>query len=543
MTRRTTHLTTCLAAALLVAGTAACASDENGADGATTTTAEAPSCEQGATGTGGPAVPVEGVASDLTVTSFDGTELRIHWFPADVAAAAPTILMGPGWGQAGDTSTEGAPLFGALGIGPMNAAGYNVLTWDPRGFGASTGAASVNGPETEGRDMQVLLDWVSEQPEALTDAAGDPRVGMIGASYGGGIQLITAAIDCRVDALVPSLAWHSLETSLFKAETVKSGWSGVLVNAAAAGTVDPHVTSAAESGLSTGLLSDEDQEWFRDRGPGDLVDEITVPTLFIHGTVDTLFTLDEAITNYRSLRDRDVPTGMLWFCGGHGACLTDQPDLAWINEATFAWLDRYVKGDDTVDTGPAVVIVDQDGDRWSSDDYADAPDDVLVGDTGSGRLALTAASASGPVTGGGSSDILAGVVAPITPADAEVQVGATVVADDDAFVVGTPKLTLEYQGTSPAGPEPTRVFAQLVDDATGIVVGNQITPIPVTLDGETHTLTVDLEDIAHRLDAGAALTLQIVATTVAYATPRLGGQVDFSRIDVELPVVTGFTAV
>ena len=50
---------------------------------------------------------------------------------------------------------------------------------------------------------------------------------------------------------------------------------------------------------------------------------IRIPTLLIQGTVDTLFTLDEAVTNYRILRANKVPTKMIWFCGGHGACLTD----------------------------------------------------------------------------------------------------------------------------------------------------------------------------------------------------------------------------
>ena len=38
---------------------------------------------------------------------------------------------------------------------------------------------------------------------------------------------------------------------------------------------------------------------------------------------------------------------------------------------------------------------------------------------------------------------------------------------------------------------------------------------------------------------GSSITLQLVPTTVAYAQPRLGGQVDFQKIDVSLPVVTG----
>ena len=51
---------------------------------------------------------------------------------------------------------------------------------------------------------------------------------MSGASYGGGIQLVTAAIDSRLDAIAPDIAWHSLVTSLYKAQSPKAGWGSAL---------------------------------------------------------------------------------------------------------------------------------------------------------------------------------------------------------------------------------------------------------------------------------------------------------------------------
>jgi ABC-2 type transport system ATP-binding protein len=383
------------------------------------------------------------------------------------------------------------------------------------------------------------LDWVAAQPAARTDAEGDPRVGMVGFSYGGGIQLTVAGIDCRVDALVPGLAWHSLESSLFKAEIVKAGWSGVLVGAAATGEVDPHVTSAYESGTEDGTLSDEDLAWFLERGPAELVDEIGVPALLVQGTTDTLFTLDEAVTNYRNLRERDVPVSMVWFCGGHGTCLTDAGNVETVSEASFAWLDRYVKGDETVDTGPRFRFVDQDGTAWSADDYPLATATTIEA-SGGGSLDLVADGGSGPYAGpSASSDLLSGLVAPITPGPAENAVEVAIEPSEDGLVVGAPRLTLTYSGTTPEGSEPTRVFAQLVDEERGVVVGNQVTPIEVVLDGSEHTVEADLEVIAQRIEPGQTLTLQLVATTVSYAHPRLGGEITFSDIVVELPVVDG----
>ena len=89
------------------------------------------------------AAAVAGSTSDFDLTSFDGTRIRIHWFPVHDKSTppAPTVLKGPGWGQAGDTNTAGSGygLFGDMSIHSLNAAGYNVLTWDPRGFGKSNG--------------------------------------------------------------------------------------------------------------------------------------------------------------------------------------------------------------------------------------------------------------------------------------------------------------------------------------------------------------------------------------------------------------------
>ena len=61
-----------------------------------------------------------------------------------------------------------------------------------------------------------------------------------------------------------------------------------------------------------GTISEEDVAWLAERGPGELVDDVEVPTLIMQGTVDTLFTLDEGVDNYRILRDDGVPVSMLW---------------------------------------------------------------------------------------------------------------------------------------------------------------------------------------------------------------------------------------
>ncbi len=486
------------------------------------------------------AIPVAGVPSDRNITSFDGTSLRSHWFPLDLGTGrpAPTVLMGPGWSLAGDTDTHGAGILGGIPIRDLHAAGYNVLTWDPRGFGKSGGTAEVDSPLYEGRDVSTLINWVATQPGVQLDAAGDPRMGMVGGSYGGGIQLITAAVDCRVDAIVPTIAWHSLTTSLDKANTVKTGWSDILSGLTAGDHVDPIIPQARLAGNTTGSITSAQRTWFAARGPGSLIEQVTVPTLIVQGTVDTLFTLQEAVTNYESLTRRGIPTSMLWFCGGHGVCLTPPGNEQLPETATIAWLNRHVKGDVSVSTGPRFSFVDQEGNEYSANEYP-LPEGTPITADGSGALSLVGQGGSGPADTSGSNQALAGLAGPITPAKAANAVNVSIsFAKRSAVVIGAPELQVTYHGTSPAGVRPTRVFAQLVDRTSGLVLGNQVTPIDVTLDGRSHTESVPLEIVVFTGKTQASLQLQVVATTVAYAQPRLGGTVDFTKIRLALPVAS-----
>ena len=485
-----------------------------------------------------------GIPSDYDLTSFDGTTIRIHWFPDPLGPGGhshPTVLMGPGWGSSGDTDTSQAGIQGALSIAQLWQGGFNVLTWDPRGFGHSGGKAEVDSPNDEGRDVSAMLNWVAQQAGVQLDRPGVPRVGMVGESYGGGVQFAAAEQDCRIDAIAPTIAWHSLGTSLDKNQTPKTGWGNILASVSSTAKLDPEITTADNEMNTTGTIDAGAVSFFDSRGPAQFLSRVKVPTLILQGTVDDLFTLDEGIENYQALHRQGTTVSMAWFCGGHGVCLTDPGSALEVGPLSLAWMQHYVAGDASAHVLKGFAFVDQDGTSYAAPGYP-LPAGAPVVANGSGTLALQAGGGSGPpvvAANAKAANIVDSVALPVTPGPAKNALNITVPITRAAVLVGPPTLSMTYSGTVAPGTRPTRVFAQLVDPATGIVVNNQITPIPVTLDGKSHSVTIPLESVGYTAKAGASLELQLVATTVAYITPRLGGTITFDRVKVDVPTAKG----
>ena len=475
-------------------------------------------------------------ARDAKVTSFDGTKINTHFFPAEglaPGARAPTIFVGHGYGSQGDTdpNSSSEETFGQIGLGPLRRAGFNVLTWDARGFGQSGGNVEVDSPDFEGRDVQALIDFAAQQPEVQLDRPGDPRMGMTGVSYGGGIQFVTAALDKRVDAITPIIAWNSLLTALYKDQTVKSGWGLALSGAGASdvvaglpggetGSQDPQIQQALIEGVSTGTFSDSTVQFFEHRGPHQFLDKVKVPTFLVEGTADTLFTLNEAMRNYAALNPR-VPTRMMWFCGGHGICLGNNGPDGHVQDAVIAWLRRYVMRDRRVKLPPEFSWLTDDDGVWHSSEVFPVPPKAPLQGSGSGPLDVQ------PGSTGGSA------IAASAAADAvNVNVAPPAKVMD---IVGEPQVSITYQGT--AAPAGTKLYAQVLDRRTGRVVGNQVRPIPVTLDGQEHTVQRPLEAIATRGGPDAQFTVQIAAGTSVYDRQRSAGAVTLKRVDATLPTV------
>ena len=292
------------------------------------------------------------VAFTVMVESFDGTLISTNYFPAlsvvdgPTGTTAPTILNGPGLATAGNTDPESASIVDGLvpGLEPLRAAGYNVVTWDPRGEFDSGGILQLDSPAYRGpgrpgassigsalpRIVRYTHPTFDNDNETDSNTASepygddDPAIGMVGGSYGGGIQLVTAGIDNRVDVIVPGIAWNNLEDSLYPRQAFKTSYSALLLLGlvTSGARINPQIYGGIITGAVLGILTPGQLALLSSSGPDFLTGNIDIPTMFIQGTVDVLFPLQQALDNAETLGAAPEDIKMIWFCGGHGECLT-----------------------------------------------------------------------------------------------------------------------------------------------------------------------------------------------------------------------------
>ncbi|MFI7213568.1 alpha/beta fold hydrolase [Micromonospora maritima] len=323
------------------------------------------------------------------------------YLPGDASDTnrVPAVLLAHGFGGTKESVRSDAE--------DLVARGYAVLTWTARGFGRSGGQIHLDSPDHEVRDAQRLLDRLAARPEIRLDAAGDPRVGVVGGSYGGGLALLLAAQDQRVDAIVPMITWNDLSRAFLPESTgreptdgvFKKGWAGIFFGGggnagsgpaglsgataaqpegapASAGPASPQPGAGPGSSsgrapggaaadpscgrfaadvcaaylriATTGRADAAAVALLRRSSPAGVLDRIKAPTLLVQGEADTLFPLTEADANARGIAAAGTPVRVAWFTGGHDGGAGPTSDSDRVKFLTAQWLDHYVKGD-----GPA----------------------------------------------------------------------------------------------------------------------------------------------------------------------------------------------
>lgn len=251
-------------------------------------------------------------AEDATVTNpDDGTKIAITVFKPSGASATsqvPVILHSHGWAGSRNRTVGGA-------IKEFLDAGIGAVSIDQRGHGQSGGQAHVQDPTRETEDIKAVIDHIAGLDWVRLDGPGDPVLGAIGGSYGGGYQTMTALDEIadegrtRFNALAPEITWYDLPESLAPQGVVRSVWTALLY-AVGARMVPQYIHEAQAWGTATGWwpdgtilgqkvagVPDIDSEFhkhspvaFAERGI-----KIDVPVLFRQGISDNLFNLNQGI--------------------------------------------------------------------------------------------------------------------------------------------------------------------------------------------------------------------------------------------------------
>ncbi|GAA1575303.1 hypothetical protein GCM10009804_35130 [Kribbella hippodromi] len=283
-------------------------------------------------------MPVVPAAATSTVTNGcvdsvpepgTSTPVRICYTLFEPAGASarhtvPLIFHSHGWG--GSRTKDPAAFKDWLD------AGFGVLSFDQRSFGESTGVAHVMNPDYEGRDVVKLVDLVAGLDWVTKQRPGDPLIGAIGGSYGGGYQFAGAFTELRdsgrtrFDALAPEITWWDLKQSLAPQEAARTMWLSILF--AGGGThLPPAVSKAFVALIATGAWPSgqagrELDAFFAHNGPAWHVQQgrrLDIPVLLGQGISDNLFNLNQGLANFdRALTARARAKSILvGYNGGH----------------------------------------------------------------------------------------------------------------------------------------------------------------------------------------------------------------------------------
>ncbi|WP_369271160.1 CocE/NonD family hydrolase [Streptomyces sp. R11] len=479
----------------------------------------------------------------------DGVRIDTSYFTAGSGGRRPAVLLAHGFGGSKDDVRQQAE--------DLARDGYAVLTWSARGFGKSTGKVGLNDPKGEVADVSRLLDWLAKQPQVELDKAGDPRVGMAGASYGGAISLLAAGHDDRVDAIAPAITYWNLADALFPNGVFKKLWAGIFVNTAGGcDKFETQICEMYERVAESGTPDAPARTMLEERSPSAVGDRIDVPTLLMQGQSDSLFTLGQADRAAKAIRANGAPVDVDWISGGHDG---GDMETSRIQGRVQSWFDRYLKDDKSADTGPAFRVT-RTGGVDSTDGQAllrGASADSYPGlESGRKSIALTGreqsfanpAGANPPAVSalpglggsGGLAQLSSLGVGVSLDFPGQFAAFESAPVADNLHITGSPTATVHVRSTS----EDAVLFGKVYDvgpDGTQQVLPSQlVTPLRVEGAKAGKDVTVTLPAIDHDIEKGHSLRLVLSSTDLGYASPASPATYTVSlKGDLSVPTAPG----
>ncbi|HVF03510.1 MAG TPA: CocE/NonD family hydrolase [Frankiaceae bacterium] len=485
---------------------------------------------------------------------------------------APAILTTNGFGGSKDDQAGTGDAFGKRG--------YVVLSYSGLGFGGSGCNITLDDRAWDGKAAEDLVTYLAGLGYVRLDGPGDPRVGMVGGSYGGQVQYAAAAVDKRIDTIIPVITWWDLSYSLAPnnlglgehTATIPPGvpkwqWTELFFTLGVSQPVqhpdstpkppsscpgfDPRACQANADTIARGYPGPDTIAMLRGVSVASYVDDIKIPTLIAQGQADTLFNLNEGVAAYQALKARKVPVKLMFQSWGHsgsaapGELDLGDPDSTYQGRVFAAWFDKYLKDMD-VDTGPEFEYFRPWVSYTGSADpaYAGAPryplhdtlplalsgTDALVGPrTTPVEGTATFAAPPGGLPASYSETSAVQTTEPFKsrpPSDPPGQFAAFTTAPlgNDVDVVGVPTLdvTLRDVGAPYADPAlQLTLYAKVYDvapDGSQTLVHRLVSPARI---GDLAApVRIHLPGIVHRFAEGHRLRLVLASTDLAYISSR-----------------------
>jgi predicted acyl esterase len=521
---------------------------------------------------------------------------------------APAILTTNGFGGSKDDQAD----FAKLAV----QRGYVVLSYSGLGFGGSGCKITLDDRDYDGKAGSQLVTFLGGG-KAATDGTTvdyvkrdavahdgnkhdfDPRVGMVGGSYGGQIQFAIAGIDPRVDTIIPIITWNDLSYSLAPNNTgfdygvtyatpgiEKYEWTSLFFGLGIADGImgagaDPSRNvgcpnfddRACGSKLqmdATGAPNDATLLFSRHASVESFMDQIRIPTLLAQGQADTLFNFQESVATYRALKSQNVPVKLIWQSWGHsggdseasGEFGLKEPGSNYETRTFLQWFDHYLGG-----AKPAPPLdfsyfrdwIDYKGDATAAYARADAypvgsmrklflsGSDALVDDAA--QVTAGSSSFTTPAVGAPTSYTETSALdqdQPVTDAPGTFAQFTSQPLADDTDVVGVPTAEVSFSAPTFANaasgggaPALLTLFFKLYavkPDGTIVLAHRLIAPVRIA--DYTHPLHVELPGIAHRFEKGDRIALTIAASDAAYRGTNVVGPVTISTDPASPGVVT-----
>ncbi len=497
----------------------------------------------------------------------------------------PAILTTNGFGGSKDDQAD---------LGRWAAAhGYAVLSYSGLGFGGSTCKITLDDRDYDGKAASQLVTFLGGGMKAddgtkvdfvKSDRRGsdgrrhrfDPRVGMVGGSYGGQIQFAVAGIDPRVDTIIPIITWNDLSyslapnntglgrgvsyttpgiekfewTSLFFGLGIADGITGIGAdptrNVGCPNFDDRACTSKAQMDTA-GYPNATTIGLARHASVVSFIRNIRIPTMLMQGQGDTLFNLQESVATYRALRRQHTPVRLVFQSWGHstgtpapGEWSEKHPASTYEGRLVVRWFNHFLKG-----KGPKPRMDFRYFRDWvhykgiATPAYATARrfpvghrrayylsgSDSLVRKRSKAKPGQASFAATNDPNTSYTETSAVDQSGPVTDAPGSFAQFSTGPLKRRLDVVGSPKLRVRLDdpaiaSTQQSGPGGKLVlFFKLYDiepDGTVVLPHRLISPVRVA--DVTKPFTVELPGIVHRFPKGDRIALTIAASDAAYKT-------------------------